>query len=121
MSTSMEETEDAPLFQSQKEVFRFLRLDEPQAEALRLVCPDVRLKRRRGGGRFFVGEVSLDPDQDYRWIKKFIEQHALAETEYGFFVSVVTEYGSPIIGAPKHVVKLIQAVGGVVGFSFKIV
>lgn len=58
---------------------------------------------------------------DYGWIKSFVEQHGLEDYTYGVFVSLVTDRGGGRIRAPKFVIDLSRAVGGVIDFSFTVV
>lgn len=108
-------------YKSEESGFRFFHLDENQSKNLQELCADTSLRRRKDDPRFFVRTLSLEPDRDYRWIKQFILQHAIPESEYGFFISTVTESLAETICVPEYVVKLIRELGGELDFSFSYV
>jgi hypothetical protein len=100
--------------------FRFFALSPTQLDELRQVWPDVesRPARRREG--LVTGALTLRPNTDYSWLKSFITQHGIPESDYGLFVSVSTSSDSEIVRLPQIAAEIFRQVGGQIDFSFTV-
>lgn len=112
---------------SQKYSFRFMHLRDEALRDLRTIEKDedgVRelvIHPQFGAPEKYAVTWDLREGMDYVWIKSFVEQHGLEDDTYGVFVSLVTDRGGGRIRAPKFVIDLSRAVGGVIDFSFTVV
>ncbi len=100
--------------------FRFLALRQSHLDELREIHPGVvsRPARKRDG--LVTGVFDLQVAVDYSWIKPFIEQRQIPESDYGLFVSISTSSDSEIVSLPKFAADIFRRVGGGIDFSFTV-
>lgn len=112
---------------SQKHFFRFMHLTDDALSDLRAIEKDedgvggLVIHQQYGAPEKYAVSWELREGVDYRWIKRFAEQHGLEYDAYGVLVSLVTDQNRGRIRAPKFVIDLSRAVGGVIDFSFTVV
>ncbi len=101
--------------------FRFLNLSRDAADSLRSLTGNPAIKPKHGQPDRYVLSFWLEPGISYGWIDSTIQEHRLDESEYGFFVSLVTDSDSDMIAVPDFAKNLFRRLGGRLEFSFTLV
>ena len=111
--------EDEP-FVKMRYAFRFLRLDLGQAERIASQFPGSKVRGIPDTPDFSIA-VSVSEETNLDWIEDFVHDEGLAEEQYDFFISTLTDTDSRIVSMPTNMVNLLRKIGGSVEFSFTVV
>jgi hypothetical protein len=84
----------------------FARFDNAQAFPSRIAPGNVGVS------------LKMDDTFDVEWLEAFVHRHELPERERDFFISVLTNYDTRIVGVPHVASELHKRIGGELVFSF---
>jgi hypothetical protein len=99
--------------------FRFMNLSRDVSDGLRALATNpTTVRPEHGQPDRYVVSFWLEPNIDYDWIQGAIHENRLDESQYGLFVSLVTESDSDIVAVPDFARELFRKVGGRLEFSF---
>ena len=100
--------------------FRFFALSLAQLDELRTICSGVQSRPARKREGLVTGAFTLHEEADYSWVKRFIEECNIPESDYGLFVSISTSRDSEVVRLPAMAAEIFRRVGGQIDFSFTV-
>jgi hypothetical protein len=105
-----------------KILLRFVGLPERLLPVLKNVLPDTdfRIARQKKTHKLVVS-FQLYSKTSCMKLHKFIRENKVPPSNYGLWVSLVTEYPSGGVRVPDFAVKLLRQVGGKLDFSYTLV
>src|SRR5262249_34930738 len=98
--------------------FRFLNLSRDASDCVRTLTANSTVRLQHGKTDRYVVSFWLEPGINYDWVEGAIQDHELDATDYGLFISLVTDSDSDILAVPDFVRTLFRRVGGRLEFSF---
>src|SRR3954463_352716 len=103
--------------------FRFFHLSREQGDKLRSTYfyDGIRAMANRDFPGQFVISIPLTGSLDLAPICDFVRAEHLEESEYGVFISLLTERETAIVTAPDFIRRLVRDVGGQIEFSFTVI
>jgi hypothetical protein len=103
--------------------FRFFHLSRGQGDKLRshYFYDGIRAMANRDFPEQFVVSIPLTESLELAPICDFIRAEHLEESEYGVFISLLTELETAIVTVPGFVQRLVRDVGGKIEFSFTVI
>jgi hypothetical protein len=99
--------------------FRFVDLPDELVPFLKEALDGIELEvKRRKGGKELVVAFVLNENKNYEKLCTFIQERRIPASQYGLWISLVTEADNGGVHVPAYAIDLLRHIGGQLDFSF---
>lgn len=110
-------------YRKERILFRFVNLTNDKLEILKQLLPDheFEIGKNRNTKKGLVALFELKQNQKYDEIIRFIHQFEIPSSDYGLWISLVTDNDNGGVHVPPYAIELFRKTGGDLDFSFVVV
>ena len=110
------------IYRKEKIIFRFVDIPDELLPSLKEALEGIEMRvKRREGGKTMVVAFDLDENTNYEKLWSFIIERRIPPSQYGLWISLVTDTDNGGVHVPEYAIELYRRTGGQLDFSFVVI